>query len=28
VILVSAMAWMTAGNGSRTSPEKLKPTAV
>lgn len=25
---VSAMAWMTAGNGSRTSPEKLKPGAV
>lgn len=24
--LASAMAWMTAGNGSRTSPEKLKPT--
>lgn len=24
-ILVSSIAWMTAGNGSRTSPEKLKP---
>jgi len=23
--LVSCMAWMTAGNGSRTSPEKLNP---
>jgi hypothetical protein len=26
--LVSAMAWITAGNGSRTSPEKLKPREV
>lgn len=27
-ILVSCMAWMMAGNGSRTSPEKLKPKRI